>query len=425
MRRLVYLLALLVFTIAARAEVGEWVTITLKNGREHFGQIVEETDHKLVVSVQIGKVTSKLTFARSEIAKVESQGYSDDKKTNAKKPGATPSITKDDDELEAPAAPPAEGNGGYAIVPLKGAIGELITSDFLRAALTRAKNYRAEAVIFVVDSPGGMVLELERLREELDRYKGDVQVVFYTDHEAFSAAALLCLSSRKFYVGDGARVGAAVSYSRNSSGSAEVDAKFNSAFAATWRALAEKAGRPGAIVDAMVLPEKALYADTSTTPWKVSGDEPADDAERKNIRTLDTPGAVLSLTADEAVATGAADGKVASPRELVGRLGLNNSQRVVFDGESLFKTHQRAFDRNMVVVRQAIDDYTDAIKLLKNEKTAAGARDKLRDMRSAITRVITLYRKHDYVRNAIEGAGDTIEDYERLIRKINELLKEL
>lgn len=417
MRLATAIVAALLLAVAARAEVGEWVTVTLKDGREHFGQIVEETDHKLVVNVRIGAVASRLTFARRDVAKVESRGFLGDRKPEVKQ-------ENEEDELPGP-TPPPEGEGGYAIVPLKGSIGEEITTDFVRAVLTRAKNSRAEAVIFEVDSPGGMVVELDRLREEVDRFAGDVIVAFYTEREALSAAALLCLSNPKFYVGDGARVGAAVAFARSSSGAAEVDAKFNSAFAATWRALAEKAGRSGLLVDAMVLPERALIADTGVTPWTLMGEPPAGRKLDATLRTLDEPGSVLTLTAADAVATGAANAKAASARVLVGMLGLRNSGREVFDGAALSKAHLRMVERNMAVVRRAIEDYDDAVTLLKNEKTAAGAKATLREMRSALTRMVTLYRKHDYVRNAVDGAGDSVEDYERLIRRINELIKEL
>lgn len=400
--------------------VGDWVSVALRDGREFSGQVVEETNFKLILNVKQGTIVAKMTIAKSDIRETKLQKSTADV-TGADKAAPAKLTTPEEDQESMPAAAP--GTGGYIIAPLSGVFGEELTAGFVRAFLQRAVDVKAEAVIFELESPGGMVSELDKIRGVIDEYEPRVKVVFYVKTEAFSAAALLCMSSAHFYVGPGARLGAAVAFHEDSTGSKEVDAKYNSAFAARWRALAEKAGRPGLLVDAMVLLEREVYADTSQTPWKLTAKEPSQGGD--DIQQIDDKTSILSLTEGQAVNTGAADGSAPSARALVEKLGLSNPGRRAVDGEAFARAYHKTYERNMVVIRRAVEDYNDTSEVLGDQQNIRKFEQRLREMRGSLQRIIVLYKKYDYVENYFQSRGQSMEDLDRLLRRINDALKQL
>lgn len=403
-------------TAVARG-VGDWVDVSLRDGRQFFGQIVEENDFKIVLTVKQGAIAAKMTLARSDIREVRRQNEA---ARTAPTGGAPAAAGEDESEPLASAAP---GTGGYIIAPMKGAFGEELTAGLFRAVLQRAVEAKAEAVIFELDSPGGLVSELDKVRDVIDSYEGRLKVAVYVQREAFSAAALLCMSSRHFYVGPGARLGAAVAFQESSTGSKEVDAKFNSAFAARWRALAEKAGRPGILVDAMVLLDRSVYADTSKTPWKLTAREPSGGSG--SIEEIDGPTTILALTEAQAVNSGAADGSAANARDVVSLLGLSHPERRAIDGDAFSRAYAKAYERNMAVIRRAVEDYNDTSEILGDQQNIRKFEQRLREMRSNLQRIIVLYKKYDYVENYFQTRGQSLEDLDRMLRRINDALKEM
>jgi hypothetical protein len=405
---------------AAARGVGDWVDVTLRDGREFFGQVIEETDFKLVLNVRQGAITAKMTLPRSDIREVKLQKNSVESAIPAT--GKAPTRPADEEEGE-PLSTAAPGTGGYVVVPIEGVFGEELTAGLVRAALQRCVDARAEAAILELRSPGGMVSELDKIREVIDSFEGRLRVVMYVPDEAFSAAALLCMSSREFYVGPGARVGAAVAFQESSTGSKEVDAKYNSAFAARWRALTEKAGRPGLLVDAMVVLEREVYADTRKTPWSLTSRKPLDDSER--IELLDSPSTILTLTERQAVGCGAADGTAATAREVAAVLKLEHPNRRAIDGEAFARAYRTSYERNMQLVRRAVEEYNDTSEVLGDQKSVRRLEQRLREMRGTLQRIIVLYRRFDYVDNYFVTRGQSLEDLDRMLRRINEALREL
>ncbi len=404
--------------VSARG-VGDWVDVTLRDGREFFGQVVEETDFKVVLNVKQGAITAKMTLVRSDIRQITTQ-HSALESAIPESPGGSPGPAKNNDETLAAAAP---GTGGYIIAPLEGVFGEDLTAGIVRAVLQRGVDAKAEAVVFVLNSPGGMVSELAKVREAIDSYAGRIRGVLYVQGEAFSAAALLCMSNQDFYVGPAARLGAAVAYQEKSSGSKEVDAKYNSAFAARWRALTEKVGRPSVLVDAMVVMEREVYADTRATPWALTSRKPAKDPEA--FEEIDGPTTILSLTGSQAVACRAADGAATDALDVVRQLKLKNTTRRAIDGESFVRVYRKTYERNMEVIRRAVEDYNDTSDILADQKNIRKFEQRLREMRSSLQRIIVLFKKYDYVENYFLARGQSIEDLDRMLRRINEALKEL
>lgn len=398
--------------------VGDWVGVSLRDGREFFGQVVEENEFKLILNVKQGAISAKMTLARSDIREIRPQSQSVRSAAPENDSGALSS--EKESETLATAAP---GSGGYVVAPLEGVFGEDLTAGLVRAILQRAVDAKAEAVVLELKSAGGAVSELDRVRQTIDSFEGKLKVAIYVPSEAFSAAALLCMSNREFYVAPGARLGAAVAFQESSTGSKEVDAKYNSAFAARWRGLTEKVGRPGLLVDAMVVLERRVYADTSVSPWKLSAREPSSGAA--SVEQIDSETTILSLTEREAVGCGAADGSVATAQEVVEKLGLKNAERRAIDGGSFVRAYRKTYERNMATIRRAVEDYNDTSDILMDLQSIRKFEQKLREMRSGLQRIIALYKKFDYVENYFQSRGQSIEDLDRMLRRLNDALKQL
>ncbi len=393
----------------ALAEPGQFVDIYLHDGRHFYGKIVEESADEITIEYYHGSIVMPMTFRAHQVREIVRH----EKKEGTGDGDALPGDRSDEPD-----------EGGWAVVPIEGTFGQELTAGFFEAAMRRAERDDAEAVVFHIDSPGGMVSELGRIRDELDRHD-DREIVFYVDEEAFSAAALLCMSSEHFYVGPGARIGAAVAF-RVESGAAEVDAKFTAAFAATWRAHAQRAGRAPAIVDAMIEMEKELWADTRTEPWTVYAEPPAGsggaDDDEGPFRCIDDRTHVLALDHIQALNIGVADGEAHRPRDVVAKLDLTAPDREAFDGEAFSDRYFRAYRTNMEKAKRAVEDFKAAAAMLEGAQNRAELRNRLREIMANLNRVVRLYERYDYVRNYIDGEGYSMDQFEELVRLIRRAL---
>ena len=250
------------------------------------------------------------------------------------------------------------------IVPMSGEIGEEITLEAFTEVFEDAIKAGVEAVIVDLTSPGGFVTTLDGIHEYL--YGSSIapasktRVVFYVDGDCFSAAALLALCAEELWVANGATIGAAVPLSFNANGVVEVEAKFASAFASSWRANVDRAGRDGLLADAMIRTETEVWADTSVTPWAL---HPNDNGQMESPRLLDGKATILTLTGADAVAMGIAS-HAESIRDVIRGLKLENPEREAFRGLEVVKRVRRQQSRAMVDFERrvkAIDETFDEL----------------------------------------------------------------
>lgn len=437
--RVVALLALVCICGLARAE---WADVTLKDGRVYTGEIVEETKFKIVLRVRIGGMESPMTFTMGDVKAIER--LTKPKDGAGGNDGSGKGVEKGGEKSLVGETPKSKETGGYAVVPLRQAFGTYITAQFVEEVLRKAQQEKAEAVIFEVDSPGGLVRELEAVRDALDKVESNSaapKIAFYVQKEAMSAAALLCLSSHNFYVGKGASFGAAVGWHVNDTGKVEVDAKFNAAFASAWRGRAERVGRPGILVDAMVILEKEVWADQTTTPWKLTGvggvsegeGEPAPsgrqggprEGDKAALVQLDGKDTILALTADEAVKVGAVDGLMGSAANVADKLGITKAGRVAFDGEKMWNFRVQEVDRDLKLVRDALEKYTAAVAMIKAAKTSSEAAQKIGLMIGSLKKVQAMYSLKTHVRNEMMGDGVTAEELDGVITRLQEIQRQV
>ncbi len=124
--------------------------------------------------------------------------------------------------------------------------------DFMSRTLTRATEEGAEAVIFDLDTPGGIAWNTTTVMLE-DLQKLGVKSIAYVNPRALSAGAMVALGTDAIYMSPASSIGAATPV--NASG-AELDeatrAKTNSAMMAMARSAAKAKGHNPALADAMI-----------------------------------------------------------------------------------------------------------------------------------------------------------------------------
>ncbi|NIP82046.1 MAG: nodulation protein NfeD, partial [Gemmatimonadetes bacterium] len=135
-----------------------------------------------------------------------------------------------------PAVPAYAQSGAVHRVPVTGVV-ELGLAPFIERSLEEAAAAGAVAVVLDMDTPGGRVDAAERISDALS----DSPVPVYTlvNRRAFSAGALIALSTDRIYMRPGSVIGAATPVDGSGTKAPE---KIVSAMRSEMRALAETAG---------------------------------------------------------------------------------------------------------------------------------------------------------------------------------------
>ena len=148
------------------------------------------------------------------------------------------------------AAPPtgaeAQERGAVVRVPVTGVV-ELGLAPFIERSLEEAVALGASAVILDMDTPGGRVDAAERISDALT----DAPIPVYTlvNRRAYSAGALIALSTDRIFMRPGSVIGAATPVD---GGGQKAPVKIVSAMRSQMRALAENADLDPEIAAAMV-----------------------------------------------------------------------------------------------------------------------------------------------------------------------------
>jgi membrane-bound serine protease (ClpP class) len=195
----------------------------------------------------------------------------------------------------------AAPQGEVVVVPIHGVIDEGM-AHLVARAVEQAKDERARAVVLDVNTPGGLVASMLEIRDSL--VNSPVPVDAYV-RRAFSAGALVSLSASHIVMESGGKIGAAepIPYS----------VKSVSALRGEFQATATRFHRNARLAGAMV--DKSI----DTPPYKAKD-------------------GILTLTADDARATGFSEATVPSFDAALATFGLAGAPRVSADyswGEQL------------------------------------------------------------------------------------------
>jgi membrane-bound serine protease (ClpP class) len=134
------------------------------------------------------------------------------------------------------------------IVVIDGEI-DLGLSALLERAVREAEDAGASALIVRIDTPGGRLDAVLRMRDVL--LGAEVPTVAFVDRDAFSAGALVAIAAEQLWLAPGAVIGAATPVLGDGS---SADEKTLSAVRAVFRATALERGRDPIVAEAMVDP---------------------------------------------------------------------------------------------------------------------------------------------------------------------------
>ena len=191
----------------------------------------------------------------------------------------------------------------YALIELRGVIGEDIHASGLREALDGIRSRKIENVLFDIDSVGGHVSEMHEILRVLDEHQSALRYITRV-RRALSAAVPIAFTCDALYFETSGTIGAAVPYATTGTGSIEVDAKLASAFGAEIASRGAPHGIHAALCEAM--------ADMPREVWVVRGQDHNVDVYSQQptglagdlAEQIDGPRTVLTLSASMAVEFG-------------------------------------------------------------------------------------------------------------------------
>jgi membrane-bound serine protease (ClpP class) len=180
-------------------------------------------------------------------------------------------------------------------IPVSGVV-ENGMAPYVARSLREAEAQRAVAAILDMDTPGGRIDAAERIA---DAVRGSrIPVYAYVNPRAYSAGALIAISSNGIYMRPGAVIGAATPVDGQGVKASE---KMVSAMRAEFRSMAEQRGLDPKLAEAMV-------------------------DENIGIPGVVPKGQLLTLSTKEAVRLGFAKGQVADESALLAAIGHPRAQ---------------------------------------------------------------------------------------------------
>lgn len=246
------------------------------------------------------------------------------------------------------------------ILPIDGPIIHTCLLDALQKGLVEAKKFGATIVVFRLNTPGGRIHlgdKIVRMIEKID-WATTVAWVKGEDKRALSYGACICLAAHQIYMMDGATVGAATPYRITRTGSAKVDEKLQSAFAAHLRSLAEQRGHSPVIAHAMVDNSVSAVQAWLNDKMIVVTEEDAQrlQSEHRNSgnfrlgKTISKAGKLMTLTSREALQFKVCRGIADTKEDLMRKMGyeqfsVGSAEWITGRVEREVKQHKEQFEK--------------------------------------------------------------------------------
>jgi len=204
------------------------------------------------------------------------------------------------------AVPPVEGKSLVYQIPIKKQIGPALLY-VIRRGVTEATKADADAILFVMDTPGGRV----DITRDIIELISEIEIPVYTfiERDAYSAGAIIALSTPHIYMAPGSVIGAATPLVMAPTGGVQkmpeaVEEKMTSAVAAMVRSAAEQGGHDPALAEAMVRREVEYKIGTNV---------------------VSKAGELLTFTASEAEGI-LSEGTVVDVEALLKKIGLSGAE---------------------------------------------------------------------------------------------------
>jgi membrane-bound serine protease (ClpP class) len=179
---------------------------------------------------------------------------------------------------------------------------------FLQRAYKDAEEHQASYIVLDVNTLGGRVDAALEIGELIKNSK--VPTAAFVRGKAFSAGSFIALNAKQIYMEPGSTIGAAAVVDGTGE-ELDTNAKTVAAWSSAMRSAAEQNGRNPAIAEGMVNKNRTLAVPQLNKEFR--------------------QGELISLTSEEALKVGYAEGIAGSQEEVLKELGLEGAQVEVFN----------------------------------------------------------------------------------------------
>ncbi len=227
--------------------------------------------------------------------------------------------------------PAAPGQKVY-VVSLFGTV-DAGMAAFMERAYEEVSKDPDGLVVVNIDTFGGRVDSALEIVDILLRIPEDRSIAF-VDKKAISAGALIALACGDLVMRPATTIGDCAPISYTQEGVEMMGEKFQSPIRAKFRALAKRNGYPEVLAEAMVTPEKVVYAvemDGKRVFMDAHDYEDLRPAEKERItskKTVVAEGELLTMDATEALDLGFSRMTAASIDEMLHNMGMDDYERI-------------------------------------------------------------------------------------------------
>ncbi|MBL1216358.1 MAG: hypothetical protein D8M59_02565 [Planctomycetes bacterium] len=307
--------------------------IILKDGRRFVGDIVEETDESIKVSLEISGIKTTQIWSKQDIERISYDIIPIDKKEG----GKTDKVETDSSKRKTAEELNASLKRGQAmvVIPFKGVVGYDAYKDFVQDLWDDAIEEGARTVVFEFECQSMLSGEVEQYRDFFKELKqeakdNEIEVVVWLKEALGMSIAYALMFETIYCHPDGLMGGGWVvdEQLKQSWSDKDVQAKMIAAWVGICRGMAENGGYNAYLCEAMIRPELVLS-------FEYDGETPIFYRDTEHNVIDDNPTLALELNADDAERWGISRGTCRSMRELAKELNHREYYEVDFDARNM------------------------------------------------------------------------------------------
>ncbi len=345
----------LLLSIATTAVAGATIEIRLQDGSRWTGELLEQieltyrqrgveiettatlvraAEYFITVETDVAGEIRQLTIFKDDIVRLSTIGAAVDAVMDIQ--GATPTDVRGESRTRSGDYMADSSRPGVFVLPLKGTVGIGFRHDEIEKIAEEADKYgRGQIIVFLIDSGGGLITEMEQIHETMTEIKKRHRLVAWVE-KAISAACATAMHCDEIYFMTNGTAGAMTAFAGTKSWSgAELDLWLTNA--GDWM---ESGGRSRYIAEAMIHSPNLLSYDKNPDTGKVTF---YNDLSGETI--LSRAGENLVFTASNALDSGFSDGTANNEQELAELLDLGEWNEISDYGRRIAKDWQDTVKR--------------------------------------------------------------------------------
>jgi hypothetical protein len=403
--------------------------IIMNDGRVFEGEIVREVDGYIWIKVGSGGLARPELLAVSDIKEIQ-------RDTPAATAEKAPTKAASADTVLDKAAPadtkPVASTTGQAtraaIITLgesggKDMVGLFMTAHVLKEIKPVLQKENVEVVVFLINSGGGALLEIQRLSDVIQEYKEDFRTVAWIE-SAISAAAMTAHSIEEIYFMPEGNYGACTGYS------GALNAMKGRSLEEVVFMMEKISARGGYDPDIMKAMQHFRY------PLSADITEDGDvlwwgNEEGENV--VNPKGRILTFDSQTALRYGFSRGTARTLEELEDVMQLGEVEWVGKDVKGFFYPISKAEEINMRFRSKTFDDqertneyfviYQAAIQLASNEQVRQRRAAFVGKARTQLNAIVSMVRNNPNL--ALFVMNMTEDQFEQWVAEQRQLLKDL